>query len=67
MVIFVRGRNSPNGLIIVTNKSPWKSEEDSIVRNQRAPLLLDQSVLGRLGKIEIDNAKQVLKITHEKP
>ena len=29
----------------------------------RAPLLLGQSVLQRLGKIEIDNQRQVLKIT----
>ena len=36
----------------------------TVVRNQRAPLLLGQSVLGRLGKIEIDNAKRVLKISH---
>lgn len=35
----------------------------SVVRNQKAPLLLGQSVLGRLGKIEIDNAKSVIKIT----
>lgn len=34
----------------------------SVVRNQKAPLLLGQSVLGRLGKIEIDNQKQVLII-----
>ena len=34
----------------------------SVVRNQNAPLLLGQSVLGRLGKIEIDNQKQVLVI-----
>ena len=27
----------------------------SVVRNQKAPLLLGQSVLNRLGKIEIDN------------
>ena len=38
----------------------------SVVRNQKAPLLLGQSVLGRLGKIEIDNTKRVLKITHSK-
>lgn len=38
----------------------------SVVRNQKAPLLLGQSVLGRLGKIEIDNSKRVLKITHSK-
>ena len=36
----------------------------SVVRNQKAPLLLGQSVLGRLGRIEIDNGKRVLKITH---
>ena len=36
----------------------------SVVRNQKAPLLLGQSVLGRLGKIEIDNNKMVLRITH---
>ena len=36
----------------------------SVVRNQKAPLLLGQSVLGRLGKIEIDNRKQVLLIKH---
>lgn len=35
----------------------------SVVKNQNAPLLLGQSVLGRLGKIEIDNSKHVLKIT----
>lgn len=38
----------------------------SVVRNQKAPLLLGQSVLGRLGKIEIDNSKRVLKISHSK-
>ena len=36
----------------------------SVVKNQRAPLLLGQSVLGRIGKIEIDNSRHVLKITH---
>lgn len=38
----------------------------SVVRNQKAPLLLGQSVLSRLGKIEIDNGKRVLKISHSK-
>lgn len=38
----------------------------SVVRNQKAPLLLGQSVLGRLGRIEIDNAKGMLMITHRK-
>lgn len=37
----------------------------SVVRNQAAPLLLEQSVLSKLGKIEIDNTKKVLRITHK--
>ena len=36
----------------------------SVVRNQSAPLLLGQSVLNRLGRIEIDNTKRNLKITY---
>lgn len=36
----------------------------SVVRNQKAPLLLGQSVLGRLGKIEIDNPGLKLVISH---
>ena len=35
----------------------------SVVRNQKAPLLLGQSVLGRLGKIEIDNPRQKIIIS----
>ncbi len=35
----------------------------SVVDNQKAPLLLGQTVLKRLGKIEIDNERRVLKIT----
>lgn len=38
----------------------------SVVRNQKAPLLLGQSVLSRLGKIEIDNDGRILKITRRK-
>jgi len=38
----------------------------SVVHNQAAPLLLGQTVLSRLGKIEIDYKKNVLKITHLK-
>lgn len=38
----------------------------SVVRNQKAPLLLGQSVLGRLGKIEIDNPNQIIRISHWK-
>lgn len=36
----------------------------SVVRNQKAPLLLGQSVLSRLGSIEIDNHSKKLIITH---
>lgn len=39
----------------------------SVVKAQSAPLLLGQSVLGRLGKIEIDNMRGVLKITSKHP
>ena len=35
----------------------------SVVASQKAPLLLGQTVLQRLGKIEIDNERKVLKIT----
>lgn len=37
----------------------------SIVRNQKAPLLLGQSVLNRLGKIEIDNENNLIKVTYK--
>ena len=37
----------------------------SVVRNQKAPLLLGQSILGRLGKIEIDNSQKILRITQQ--
>ncbi len=39
----------------------------SVVKSQRAPLLLGQSALQKLGKIEIDNDRKVLKITYRKP
>ncbi|MCD8211487.1 MAG: tetratricopeptide repeat protein, partial [Oscillospiraceae bacterium] len=39
----------------------------SVVRNQNAPLLLGQSALQKLGSVEIDNVRQVLKITYHKP
>lgn len=35
----------------------------SVVMSQKAPLLLGQSVLQRLGRIEIDNGRNVLKVT----
>lgn len=38
----------------------------SVVANQNAPLLLGQTILQRLGKIEIDNERKVLKITTKK-
>ena len=40
-----------------------KNVRASVVKNQRAPLLLGQSVLNRLGKIEIDNEKKIIKVT----
>ena len=43
-----------------------KNVRASVVRSQKAPLLLGQSVLGRLGKIEIDNSGRVIKIIHKK-
>ncbi|MCQ2286517.1 MAG: retroviral-like aspartic protease family protein [Bacteroidales bacterium] len=36
----------------------------SVVKSQNAPLLLGQSVIQKLGKVEIDNEKNVLKITY---
>lgn len=38
----------------------------SVVRNQKAPLLLGQSVLSKMGKIEIDNDRNVIKVTYSK-
>lgn len=38
----------------------------SVVRNQKAPLLLGQSVLSRIGKIEIDNQKKVIVVRYLK-
>jgi clan AA aspartic protease (TIGR02281 family) len=35
----------------------------TVIHNQKAPILLGQSVLSRLGKIEIDNERNILKIT----
>lgn len=40
-----------------------KNIKASVVKNQTAPLLLGQSVLQRLGTIEIDNVNNVLKVT----
>ena len=36
----------------------------SVVKNQSAPLLLGQSVFSKLGRIEIDNDKKLLRITY---
>lgn len=38
----------------------------SVVRNQAAPLLLGQSVLSRLGSVEMDNARNVIRIKYRK-
>ena len=38
----------------------------SVVKNQKAPLLLGQTVLSRIGKIEIDNQKRVLRVKYMK-
>ena len=37
----------------------------SVVRNQKAPLLLGQTVMSRAGKIEIDNEKRVIRIRYK--
>ena len=37
----------------------------SVRKSQSAPLLLGQTALGKLGKIEIDNSKNVIKVTHK--
>ena len=42
-----------------------KDVRASITHHQSAPLLLGQSVLSKVGKIEIDNAAHVLRITHK--
>ncbi len=38
----------------------------SVVGNLRAPLLLGQSILARLGSVEVDNSKQVIRIRYFK-
>lgn len=40
-----------------------KDIKASVAKSQKAPLLLGQTVLQRLGKIEIDNERKVLKVT----
>lgn len=56
------------GTVFILNKINFgglelNSVRASVVANQKAPLLLGQTVLQRLGKIEIDNEHRVLKIT----
>lgn len=36
----------------------------TVVKNQKAPLLLGQSVLSKLGSVELDNHKEVIRIKH---
>lgn len=38
----------------------------SVVKNLKAPLLLGQSILARLGSVEIDNTNQVIRIKYYK-
>jgi clan AA aspartic protease (TIGR02281 family) len=42
-----------------------KDVQASVINNQDAPLLLGQTVMNRLGRIEIDNEKKVLRITYK--
>lgn len=42
-----------------------KNIKASVVKNQKAPLLLGQSVLSRLGKIEIDNNQKVIRVKYK--
>lgn len=64
--------NIAEGTVIVLRKVDFGGLEltdvkASVVHNQKAPLLLGQSVLSRLGKIVIDNDSHMLKITSKKP
>ena len=42
-----------------------KNIKASVVKNQKAPLLLGQSVLSRLGRIEIDNNQKVIRVKYK--
>ena len=42
-----------------------KNIDASVVKNQKAPLLLGQSVLERFGSITIDNSSAKLIIKHQ--
>lgn len=59
--------NVSEGTVIVLRKVDFggvtlQNVKASVVKNQKAPLLLGQSVLSRLGRIEIDNENKVIKI-----
>lgn len=59
------------GTIINLNKVTFGGLElenvrASVVSNDKAPLLLGQSVLNRLGRVEIDYTNSVLRITTKK-
>ena len=43
-----------------------KNVEASVTKSNSAPLLLGQSVFQKLGSVEMDNAKRVLRITYRK-
>ena len=60
------------GTIINLNKVTFGGLElenvrASVVSNDKAPLLLGQTVLSRLGKVEIDYENNVLRITSKVP
>ena len=59
------------GTVFILNKINFgglelNSVRASVVANQKAPLLLGQTILQRLGKIEIDNERKVIIITKKK-
>ena len=57
-----------NGTVINLKKVSFagidlENVKASVVSNDKAPLLLGQTVLSRLGKVEIDYDKNVIRIT----
>lgn len=67
---FDKAGNVVEGNAIVIKKISFEGLEltnvkATVVAHQKSSLILGQTVLGRLGKIEIDNGKHVLRITKE--
>lgn len=52
--------------VVKFGDSELNNVKASVVKNLKAPLLLGQSILARLGSVEIDNAKQVIRIKYLK-